>query len=200
MKIHCPRQAWHDCTYHQTRNGLAGLDQRRLLGAAVQTTDKGVTANAAAHFTLAARIGSAIATLDPRLRVFGDFMYAPQTSARDADDIREAAEELIFARVLARSPRMTAAKRDKLEYVVKGVMRRYRYMHQGGQSANQDPLASPERFRAWLLNEFDVRLASVRWAREWEGFVQRTFECCEEMDGMALSPIAAVIAQMKKAA
>jgi hypothetical protein len=200
MKINSARLAWHDCTYTETRGGLSGLEQQCLLGTAVQTTDRGVTANSAAHGTVAGWIQSAIAKLSPEVRVFGDFMYAPRPDRRRADDIREAAEEVVFNLVVAKSPRMTAAKREKLEYVVKGVMRRYQYMHQGGQSANADPLASPEKFRAWLYAEYEVRLESVRWAREWEGYIQLAFECCEDLDKAALSPIAAVIYEMKEAA
>lgn len=200
MKINSARLAWHDCTYTETRGGLSGLEQQCLLGTAVQTTDRGVTANSAAHGALAGWIQSAIAKLSPEVRVFGDFMYAPRPDRRRADDIREAAEEVVFNLVVAKSPRMTAAKREKLEYVVKGVMRRYQYMHQGGQSANADPLASPEKFRAWLYSEMGCRLESCAWARDWEPFVQRAFECCEDLDRMALSPVAAVIYQMKEAA
>jgi hypothetical protein len=200
MKINSARLAWHDCTYTQTRGGLAGLEQLCLLGAAVQTTEQGVTANTAVHGALAGWIQSAIAKLHPQVRVFGDFMYAPRPDARHAADIREAAEEVIFGLVVSKSPRMTAAKREKLEYVVKGVMRRYQFMHQGGQSANEDPLASPEKFRAWLWAEFCVRLESVRWEREWGGYIQLAFECCEDIDRMALSPVAAVIYRMKEAA
>lgn len=38
------------------------------------------------------------------------------------DDIREAAEEVIYGYTLSKCPRMTIAKRAKAEYVVKGVM------------------------------------------------------------------------------
>ncbi|MNJ72477.1 hypothetical protein D3C77_691320 [compost metagenome] len=95
---------------------------------------------------------------------------------------------------------MTAAKREKLEYVVKGVMTRYRYMHQGGQSANDDPLESPEGFRAWLNAHYGVKLDSVRWDREWGGYVRLAFDCCEDVDKMALGPVAATIYEMKSAA
>lgn len=200
MKINSARLAWHDCTYTETRGGLSGLEQQCLLGTAVQTTDKGVTANVAVHGALAGWVQSAIAKLHPQVRVFGDFMYAPQPDKRHADDIREAAEEVVFGIVVSKSPRMTAGKREKLEYVVKGVMRRYRYMHQGGQSANEDPLANAEKFRAWLWAEHGVRLESCAWARDWEPFIARAFECCEDLDRLALSPVAAVLYQMKEAA
>lgn len=200
MKIDSARLAWHDCTYTETRGALCGLEQRRLLGTAVQNTNRGVTASVAMHGAFAGWIQSAIAKLHPQLRVFGDFMYAPQSDRRQAEDIQEAAEAVVFDMVVSRSPRMTAAKREKLEYVVKGVMRRYRYMNQGGHSANEDPLTNAGKFRAWLWEEFGVRLESVRWAREWEGYIQLAFECCENIDRMALSPVAAVIYKMKEVA
>lgn len=193
MNINSARQAWHDCTYNPAPGQTSDVVQ---LGVVVQASERGPTANHAMHSALAGHIQSAIARLHPQVRLFGEFMYA----ANRDDDIREAAEDLVFGMVVSKSKRMTAVKREKLGYVVKGVMRRYRYMHQGGQSANEDPLANAEKFRAWLWAEFGVRLESVRWAREWEGYIQLAFDCCEDIDRMALSPVAAVIYQMKEAA
>jgi len=196
MQINTARQVWHDCTLNETRGGLSGLAERSLLGTAVQTTDRGVTADHAVHAALAGWFQSAIAKLHPQVRVFGEFMY----SARQCNDVREAAEEVIFGLAMSKAPRMTAAKRERAEYVAKGVMKRYRYMHQGGQSSNPDPLIKPEKFREWLLGEYGVRLESCAWAREWEPFIGLCFECCEDVDRMALSPIGALIYQMKEAA
>jgi hypothetical protein len=193
MKINSARQAWHDCKYNPAPGQSSDVAQ---LGVVVQATERGPTANHAVHGALAGHIQSAIARLHPQVRVFGDFMYA----AEQNDDIREAAEEVVFGLVQSRSPRMTAAKREKIESVVKGVMRRYRYMHQGGQSSNEDPLANAEKFRAWMWQVYGVRLESCAWARDWEPYIQRVFECCEDLDRMALSPIAAIIYQMKEAA
>jgi len=196
MNLNSARQAWHDSSYNRSRSGLVGLEERCQLGTAIQTTDWGVTARHAEHSTLAGWIQSAIAKLHPQVRVFGEFMYASDRH----DDIREAAEEVIYGLTLSKTPRMTAAKKDKALYVVKGVMHRYQYMHQGGQSANPDPLSKPEIFRAWLFDHYGVRLNSVQWTREWEGLIQLCFECCEDVDRMALSPVAAVIYQMRSAA
>ena len=99
-----------------------------------------------------------------------------------------------------RSPRMTAAKREKLEFVGKGVVRRYRHMHQGGQSANEDPLINAEKFRTWMWQVYEVRLESCNWERDWGGVLQLIFECCEDLDRRALSPVAAVIYEMREAA
>jgi hypothetical protein len=193
MNINSARQAWHDCTYNPAPGQTSDVVQ---LGVVVQATERGPTANHAMHSALAGHIQSAIARLHPQVRLFGEFMYA---SNRD-DDIREAAEDLVFGMVVSKSKRMTAAKREKLEYVVKGVMRRYRYMHQGGQSANEDPMIKPEKFRAWLLAEYGVRLESFNWDRDWESVVRLTFDCCEDLDRMALGPIGAVIYRIKDAA
>ena len=193
MKINSARQAWHDCNYNPAPGQTSDAAE---LGVVVQGTQRGPTANHAVHGALAGHIQSVIARLHPQIRVFGDFMYA----AEQDDDLREAAEEVVFLMVQNSSPRMTAAKREKLEFVVKGVMRRYRHIHQGGQSANEDPLENPEKFRAWLWQAFEVRLQSCAWSRDWEPYIQRVFECCEDLDRMALSPVAAVIYQMKKAA
>jgi len=193
MKINSARQAWHDCTYTPAPGQSSDVVQ---LGVVVQATERGPTANHAVHSALAGHIQSVIAKLHPQVRVFGEYMYA----AHRSDDIREAAEEVVFGMVVSKSKRMTAGKREKLEYVVKGVMRRYRYMHQGGQSANEDPMIKPEAFRSWLMAEYGVRLESCAWARDWEHLITLIFECCEDLDRMALSPVGAVIYQMKDAA
>lgn len=193
MNINSARQAWHDCTYNPAPGQTSDVVE---LGVVVQATERGPTANHAMHSALAGHIQSAIARLHPQVRVFGEFMYA----AGQDDDIREAAEEVIFNFVTSKSKRMTAAKREKLEYVIKGVMQRYKYMHQGGQSANADPLIKPEAFRAWLFDRHDVRIESCAWGRDWEPVIQLAFECCEDVDRMALSPVGAVIYQMKEAA
>lgn len=193
MKINSARQAWHDCTYNPAPGQTSDVVQ---LGVVVQSTERGPTANHAMHSALAGHIQSAISRLHPQLRVFGEYMYA----ANRDDDVREAAEEVVFGMVVSKSKRMTAAKREKLEFVVKGVMRRYRYMHQGGQSANEDPLIKPEGFRSWLMAEYGVRLESCNWERDWVGVIRLTFDCCEDLDRMALSPVGAVIYQMNQAA
>ncbi len=193
MKINSARQAWHDCTYNPAPGQSSDVVQ---LGVVVQASKHGPTANHAMHGALAGHIQSAIAKLHPQVRLFGEYMYAAD---RD-DDICEAAEDLIFGMVVSKSKRMTSAKREKLAYVVKGVMRRYRYMHQGGQSANEDPLANAEKFRAWIWQMYEVRLESCAWARDWEPYITRVFESCEDLDRMALSPVAAIIYQMKEAA
>lgn len=196
MKLNSARQAWHDCQYTAWDSQGAFIEQLGLLGAIVQTTDKQRSASHAVHQALAGRVQSAIGKLHSHIRAFGNFMYSPQLD----DDTRETAEEVIFSLVQNKSPRMTAAKREKLEYVVKGVMTRYRYMHQGGQSANEDPLASPEGFRAWLDAHYGVKLESPNWERDWGGFVSLVFECCEDLDKQALSPVAAAIYEMRRAA
>ncbi|WP_341959216.1 hypothetical protein [Pseudomonas sp. RC10] len=196
MNLNSARQVWHDCGYNPFRSSLVGLEERCLLGTAVQITDRGVTADLAAHSTLAGWFQSVIDKIHPQVRVFGDFMYAAQ---RD-EDIREAAEEVVYGMTLSKMPRMTALKKAKAVFVAKGVMYRYQHMHQGGQSANPDPLAKPETFRAWLFDHYGVRIESVRWAREWEGFIKTCFECCEDLDRMALSPVAGLIYEMKTAA
>lgn len=196
MQLNSARQAWHDCLHTPWDSQGVFLEQLGLLGTMVQTTEKQRKANHAVHQTIAGGVQAAIARLTGYIQAFGHFMYAPRVSA----DMQETAEESIFIMVMQRSPRMTSAKREKLEYVVKGVMARYRYMHQGGQSANDDPLASPEGFRAWLDAHYGVRLESSNWERDWGGFVNLAFECCEDLDKQALSPVAAAIYEMRSAA
>lgn len=196
MQLNSARQAWHDCLHTPWDSQGVYIEQLGLLGTMIQTTEKQRKASHAVHQALAGGVQAAICKLPGRIKAFGHFMYAPRLDA----DTQEDAEEAVFIMVQQRSPRMTAAKREKLEYVVKGVMARYRYMHQGGQSANDDPLGAPESFRGWLHAHYGVKLASSAWARDWGSFIALAFECCEDVDKMALSPVAAVIYQMKEAA
>lgn len=196
MQLNSARQAWHDCLYTAWDSQGSFIEQLGLLGTMVQTTEKQRKASHAAHQALAGGVQAAIFRLPGSLRAFGNFMYAPGCS----NDEREVAEEVIFSMAMARSGRMTAAKRERCEYVAKGVMFRYRRMHQGGQSSAQDPFASPEWFKRWVDETYGVTLPSCAWARDWEPFVQICFEVCEDLDKRALSPVAAAIYEMKEAA
>ncbi|MEZ2877886.1 hypothetical protein ACBQ28_22500 [Pseudomonas lundensis] len=193
MKINSARQAWHDCNYNPAPGQTSDAAE---LGVVVQGTQRGPTADHAVHGALAGQIQSAIARLHSQLRAFGNAMYAAEPSLDD----RESAEEAVFNLACSRVERMTSSKRDRAEYVAKGVFRRYRYMHQGGQSSNPDPLIKPEMFRAWLKSEYGVNLISDRWGRDWEPFVQLCFDACYDIDAQALSPIGGVIYKMKEAA
>src|SRR5476651_2821869 len=154
MKIKSARQAWHDCKYNPAPGQTSDVVQ---LGVVVQSSERGPTANHAVHGALAGHIQSAIARLHYQLRAFGNAMYA----AEPTDDDREEAEDAVFNLACSWVERMTASKRERAEYVAKGVFRRYRYMHQGGQSSNLDPLIKPELFRAWMKGEYDIKLPSA---------------------------------------
>lgn len=193
MRIDSARQAWHDCNYNPAPGQTSDAAE---LGVVVQGTQRGPTANQAVHGALAGQIQSAIARLHSQLRAFGNAMYAAEPGVDDVED----AEEAVFNLACSRVERMTASKRDRAEYVAKGVFRRYRYMHQGGQSANPDPMANPEEFRKWMFVVFEVKLPSVAWGRDWEPFVQLCFDACYDIDAKALSPIGGVIYLMKEAA
>jgi len=196
MQLNSARQAWHDC-YHVAWDSQGSfIEQLGLLGAMVQTTERQRHAGHAAHQVIAGQVQSAIGKLTGHVKAFGNFMYSPRLDV----DTKETAEESVFIMVMQRSPRMTAAKREKLEYVVKGVMARYRYMHQGGQSANEDPLPSPEGFRAWMDAHYGVALESRNWGRDWGDLIRVAFDCCEDLDRDALSPVAAAIYEMRRAA
>ena len=193
MRIDSARQAWHDCNYNPAPGQTSDAAE---LGVVVQGTQRGPTANQAVHGALAGQIQSAISRLHFQLRAFGNAMYAAEPCADDVED----AEEAVFNLACSRVERMTAGKRDRAEYVAKGVFRRYRYMHQGGQSANPDPMANPEEFRKWMFVVFEIKLPSVAWGRDWEPYVQLCFDACYDIDAKALSPIGGVIYQMKEAA
>lgn len=193
MKINSARQAWHDCNYNPAPGQTSDAAE---LGVVVQGTQRGPTADHAVHGALAGQIQSAIARLHSQLRAFGNAMYAAEPSVDD----RESAEEAVFNLACSGVERMTASKRERAEYVAKGVFRRYRYMHQGGQSSNFDPLIKPEVFRIWLNSEYGIKLQSAAWGRDWEPFVQLCFDACYDIDAQALSPIGGVIYKMREAA
>lgn len=196
MQLNSARQAWHDCFYTAWDSQGSFIENLGMLGTMIQTTEKQRKASHAVHQALAGGVQAAIFKLPSSLRAFGNYMYAPSCS----DDEREVAEEVIFGMAMARAGRMTAAKRERCEYVARGVMFRYRRMHQGGQSSAQDPFASPEWFKRWIDEEYGVSLPACAWTRDWEPFVQICFEVCEDIDKRSLSPVAATIYEMKKAA
>ncbi|NHC51478.1 hypothetical protein [Pseudomonas sp. AU8050] len=193
MKINSARQAWHDCNYNPASGQSSDAAE---LGVVVQSSERGPTANHAVHGALAGHIQSAIARLHYQLRAFGNAMYA----AEPTDDDREEAEDAVFHLACSRVERMTSSKRERAAYVAKGVFRRYRYMHQGGQSSNPDPLIKPEIFRTWVEGEYGIKLPSAAWGRDWEPFVQLCFDACYDIDAKALSPIGGIIYKMKEAA
>lgn len=196
MKLNSARAAWHDALYTPWDSQGAHVEQIGLLGCSVQKTEKLVNARHAAHQALSARIQHAIATLSPRLKAFGNFMYSPLTSIDD----KEAAEELVLYTAYAMGPKMMAKKFARARYVAMAVLFRYRRMHQGGQSEGTDPLPTPEAFRWWISEEYDVKLSSEQWTREWSGFVELCFAACNDLDKEALAPIARSINLMKEAA
>lgn len=196
MRLTTARAAWHDSSYVMTRGGLSGLAERAVLGVAVQTTCRGNTADHAVHAALSGMIQSVIAKLHPQIRVFGEFMY----SALQDDAIREAAEEIVYECALGKVGFRSERKIANARYVARCVAYRYRRMHQGGQSASADPLSSPAAIVKWIKDEFGIELCLSAWDREWDPFIDRCFECCEDLDRRALSPVAAVIYKAQEAA
>lgn len=108
------------------------------------------------HGALTGHSQSAIARFPPQVRVFGEYIYA----ANRGDDTNEAAEGVVFGMVRSKCKRLVAGKRERFKFVLTGLMRRYRFMHKGGQSANGDPFAKPKTFRSWLRGEYGVRMES----------------------------------------
>ncbi|MNO23698.1 hypothetical protein D3C76_135050 [compost metagenome] len=196
MKLNSARQAWHDCLYSQWNSNAAHFAMIQELGVGVQKTERDNSVALCAHRAIAGMVQSAIATLPRRLQLFGHHMYAPG----DSDDLREEAEALVFQLAYSRGERMYAKRIPKAQAVAAGVMHRYRRMHQGGQSAAPDPLRSPEAFRAWVLDERGVALASEAWSREWDGFVGACFMACDDLDKQALAPVSQIINVMLNAA
>lgn len=196
MRITTARAAWHDAYYQPWDSVMAVAADWAKLGTSVQTTAKAVTANHAAHQALAGRVQAAIETLPLCLQAFGHHMYSP--IATDAD--REMAEDAVFVLAMREQARMTASKRERAEYVARGVLFRYRTMNQGGMGQNLDPLDRPEAFRKWLLDVYGIELASAAWEREWGGFVEACFDACNKLDRAALAPVSRVVEVLQSAA
>ncbi len=196
MQLNSARACWHDAYYTPWDSQGAHVEQIGLLGCSVQKTEKMVNARHAVHQALSARIQHAIATLSPRLKAFGNFMYSPLASIDD----KEIAEEIVLYTAYAMGPKMMAKKFARARYVAIAVLFRYRRMHQGGQSEGNDPLPTPEAFRTWILEEHGLKLSSEQWGREWSGFVDLCFAACNDLDKQALVPVARSISIMKEAA
>lgn len=196
MKLNSARIAWHDCMYSRWDSQASVVEQLGILGRMVQTTERNRSTDMAIHQALAGRVQGAISTLPPSLQAFGHHLYGPGTD----DDLREAAEEVVFTLAYSRSERMYAKKFERARYVAAGVLERYRRMHQGGQSAMPDPIPNPEAFRAFLLARYEVTIDSRNWAREWEPFVEACFLACDDLDKEALVPVSAMLTVMREAA
>lgn len=196
MKLNSARIAWHDCMYSRWDSQASVVEQLGVLGRMVQTSERDRSTDVAIHQALAGRIQGAISTLPARLQAFGHHLYGPGTD----DDLREAAEEVVFTLAYSRGERMYAKKFERAQYVAGGVLERYRRMHQGGQSAMPDPIPNPEAFRAFLLARYDVTIDSRNWAREWEPFVEACFLACDDLDKEALVPVSTMLAVMREAA
>lgn len=196
MKLNSARIAWHDCMYSRWDSQASVVEQLGILGRMVQTTERNRSTDMAIHQALAGRVQGAISTLPPSLQAFGHHLYGPGTD----DDLREAAEEVVFTLAYSRSERMYAKKFERARYVAAGVLERYRRMHQGGQSSMPDPIPNPEAFRAFLLARYEVTIDSRNWAREWEPFVEACFLACDDLDKEALVPVSSMLAVMREAA
>ncbi|WP_026145098.1 hypothetical protein [Pseudomonas asplenii] len=196
MKLNSARLAWHDAYYTARDSQGAVMQEMGLLGCMVQRTERGKTATHAAHQALAGRVQQAVDTLPAHLKAFGNHMYSPLAT----DDDREEAEEALFRTAYAMGQRMYAKKFEKAKHVARGVLYRYRRMHQGGQSEGVDPCPTPEAFRGWLMHWFGFELDSRNWEREWGEFVQCCFDSCNDLDKAALVPVSSAIKIMKSAA
>lgn len=191
MILRTARQAWHDAYYTPWDSVMAHCMSMAMLGTDVQRSESDRSTSQAWHQVIAGKVQAAIQTLPIPLQAFGHALYAPQAT----DEEREIAESMVYGYAGSQMGRMTAKKAERAMYVAAGVFFRYRHMVQGGQDGSRDPLAAPERFRAWLFDEYGVQLASDRWEREWGGFIQNCFRACNDFDRDALAPVAKMISE-----
>jgi hypothetical protein len=153
-----------------------------------------------AHQAMAAYVQRAVDTLPASAKAFGNWMYNPMAT----DDHRDAAEDAVWqeahARIVQSGQRVTQAKWERSIFVASGVLYRYRRMHQGGQSSAPDPLVNPEAFRSALLDVYGLELPSENWGRDWQPYVQMCFDVCNDLDKVALGPVAEVVGVMLEVA
>lgn len=200
MKLNSARTAWHEAFYGKRNSNANHFATIHRLGTQIQQTEIDRSLDHCEHGVLAGYVQQAVASLSPDLQLFGHHMYGPEGIIGDPDDVREAAEALVFRLAYSRGERMYAKRIPKAEAVASGVLFRYRRMHQGGQSSGADPLPSPESFRAWLLEERGALLASESWSREWGGFIDACFIACDDLDKASLAPVSQAINLMCEAA
>ena len=195
MRLSSAREEWHKAFYRPGDGTNRHCESLALVGQ-FQDTERVRGVAGLVNETIAAHVRNVVDRLPADLFAFGNHMYHPESN----DLWREAAEEFVFQLAYQRGARMYATTFAKAEFVAKAVLYRYRRQHQGGQSAAPDPLPTPERFRDFLDYTYGVALDSRNWASEWEVFVQACFDACNDLDQMALAPVARLLRDMKIAA
>lgn len=195
MRLSSARDEWHKAYYRPGDGTNRHCESLALVGP-YQGTERQRGVAGLVNETIGAHVRSVVERLPADLFAFGNHMYHPENN----DLWREAAEEFVFQLAYQRGARMYAKKFAKAVFVAKAVLYRYRRQHQGGQSAALDPLPTPEMFRTYLDYTYGVELDSRSWASEWEGFIQGCFDACDNLDQLALAPVARLLNEMKYAA
>lgn len=196
MKLNSAREAWFSAYYSPWDSVMSHALEIARLECAVQKTERGVTAGRAAHQALAGQVQRAIDTLPGYLRSFGHHMYNPLAD----DDQQDDAQEAVFVLGAKEIGPIRAKKYELARHVANGVLYRYRRMHQGGQSAGNDPSPTSESFRKFLFDEYGAEIRSENWGRDWEPLVNAFFNACNELDRQCLIPVANILYEMKSAA
>ena len=195
MRLSSARYEWFNAYYRPGDGTNRHCESLALVGP-YQGTERVRGVAGLVNETIGAHVRSVVERLPVDLFAFGNHLYHPESN----DAWREAAEQFVFQLAYQRGARMYAKKFAKAEYVARAVLYRYRRQHQGGQSAAPDPLPTPEMFRDYLDYTYGVELDARNWDREWEEFVQACFDACNDLDAMALAPVARLLKDMKIAA
>ncbi|WP_273860920.1 hypothetical protein [Pseudomonas sp. LA5] len=195
MRLSSAREEWHKAFYRPGDGTNRHCESLALVGQ-FQDTERVRGVAGLVNETIGAHVRSVVERLPADLFAFGNHLYHP-----DSNDLwREVAEWSVFQLAYLRGPKMYAKKYARAEFVAMAVLYRYRRQHQGGQSAAPDPLPTPEAFRTYLEYTYGVELDARNWDREWEEFVQACFAACNDLDAMALAPVARLLRAMKCAA
>ena len=195
MRLSSARYEWFNAYYRPGDGTNRHCESLALVGP-YQGTERVRGVAGLVNETIGAHVRGVVERLPVDLFAFGNHLYHPESN----DIWREAAEEFVFQLAYRRGARMYAKKFAKAEFVAKVVLYRYRRQHQGGQSAAPDPLPTPERFRDYLDYTYGVELDARNWEREWDEFVLACFDACNDLDQLALAPVARLLRDMKIAA
>lgn len=182
--LYSARAAWHDA--HDPHGA------KRMAAYLMQSCERSALHKHMSQ-AIAGQVQDAIQKIRPAYLIpFGNWLYSP--AARPTEQY--AAEDLVWLFARDRLPPLRKDKEQKGRIVAKGVLHRYRHMHQGGQGANTDPFPTGEAFRAHLKLKHGLELRSEAWSRDWGAIEQACFDVCAQLDAEALQAVAQVLGKI----
>ncbi|MGB0662799.1 MAG: hypothetical protein ACPGMR_03310 [Pontibacterium sp.] len=169
------------------RSAEALLAEHCELGARVQYSSKLNTNHVVANNIQSGIILSAIDRLTPPLRLWGNWLYAPEDFVSDTD---EEALWKMFAVLVG-----VDDEESELWYLTHAAMRCYQ------ERARSRPKGvcvyqKPAQIRDWLFEYHGVNIESRRWKRRYGVFWDKLLSIMDDLDRRALSPVASALDKM----